>query len=221
MKKIIILFIVSTLLIAQNPKVYSVLGNVIYDNANNIEKLKFIEKFSSFEDKIDKYVIDVNKTKNDGFLIETGTDNIDKAAYLDKLRELAKINDFFVRSANSSFEYSINNEDSKLFSEMINSGLIDMRKNKSEIINYYLEHSNDINATGVLQEFLDEDQALRKEREDSLKLRLTTKEQEEAKIKRIRKNDQEKQEAIQKSLEEEVVRKKIEIRKNQIKELRD
>jgi len=221
MKKMIILFIVSTLLIAQNPKVYSVLGDVIYDNAKNIEKLKDIKKFSSFEDKIDKYIIDVNKTKNDGFLVETGSSNIDKMAYLDKLRELAKINDFFLRSANSTLEYSINNSDSSLFSEIINNGLIDMKQNKSKILNYYLEHSDEINATVALQKFLDEDQALRKEREESLKLRVTTKELEEAKIKRIRKNDRQKQEALQKALEEEVVRKKTAIRKNQIKELRD
>jgi len=220
-KKIIILFLLSTFLIAQNPKVYSALGNAIYDNAEKIEKLKKIEKFSSFEEKINKYITDVKRAKNDGFSIERASKDIDKKAYLEELRELAKINDFFLRSVNSSFEYSIGHEDNLLFSQMVNSGLIDTQKNKSDIINYYLEHSDDINATGVIQEYLDKDQALQKEREDRRKLRVTSKELEKAKIKRIRKNDREKQDALQKSLEAEVVRKKTEIRKNQIKELAD
>lgn len=221
MKKIIILFLLSTFLIAQNPKVYSALGNAIYDNAEKIEKLKKIEKFSSYEEKINQYITDVNKAKNDGFLIEKGSIDIDKKAYLGQLRELAKTNDFFLRSVNNSFKYSISNEDNLLFSQMVNSALIDTNKNKSNIINYYLEHSDDINATGVIQEYLDEDQALQKERENRRKIRVTAKELEKAKIKRIRKNDKEKQDALRKSLEAEVIRKKTEIRKNQIKELAD
>ncbi len=221
MKKIIILFLLSTFLIAQNPQVYSTLGDAIYNNAEKIEKLKQIEKFSSFEDKINKYIADVNKAKNDGFSIEKGSKDIDKKAYLGELRELAKMNDFFLRSVKNNFEYSMNNEDNLLFSQMVNSGLIDTKKNKSDIINYYLEHSDDINATGIIQEYMDEDQALQKKREDRRELRVTSKELEEAKIKRIRKNDKEKQDALQKSLEAEVIRKKKEIRKNQIKELAD
>lgn len=221
MKKIIILLLLSTLLLAQNPKVYSALGDAIYDNAEKIEKLKKIEKFSSFHEKIDSYVIAVAKAKNDGFAIERGSKDIDKKAYLEKLRELAKTNDFFLRSVNSSFEYSISSEDNLLFSQMVNSALIDTEKNKSTIINYYLEHSEEINATGVIQKYLDEDKALQKERENRRKLRVTAKELEKAKIKRIRKNDKEKQEALQKSLEAEVLRKKTAIRKNQIKELAD
>jgi len=220
-KKIIILFLLSTFLIAQNPQVYSTLGDAIYNNAEKIEKLKQIEKFSSFEDKINKYIADVNKAKNDGFSIEKGSKDIDKKAYLGELRELAKMNDFFLRSVKNNFEYSMNNEDNLLFSQMVNSGLIDTKKNKSDIINYYLEHSDDINATGIIQEYMDEDQALQKKREDRRELRVTSKELEEAKIKRIRKNDKEKQDALQKSLEAEVIRKKKEIRKNQIKELAD
>jgi len=40
MIKIILLSLLSTLLIAQNPNIYSALGDVIYDNVEKIEKLK-------------------------------------------------------------------------------------------------------------------------------------------------------------------------------------
>ena len=53
MIKLLILSLLATFLMAQNPKVYSALGDVIYDNLENIERLKDIPAFSQFEKKID------------------------------------------------------------------------------------------------------------------------------------------------------------------------
>ena len=217
MRNLIILFLLSSFLIAQNPKPYATLGDAIYENSGHIEKLKTITEFELFKEKIQMYVVDVNKTKQEGFAIETAKDANDRNAYLVKLRELAKINDFFVRKANNTFDASIINENSSLFEVMIHSGLIDLKKNKSKILNYYLEHSDNINPTGPIQKLLNEDKTPRKE--VKLKVRYQAKDVDESKISRIRKNDKLKQEALQKSLEEEVSRKKAQIRQEQIKEL--
>lgn len=222
MKNLVVLFLISTLLNAQNPKVYAALGDIIYDNAPKIEKLKDLTTFASSVDKINQYINDVNTSKEYGFLLDAGDMQSDKLIYLKKLRGLVKTNDYFVRSVKSKFKVSMDTQDHLLFSATVNSGLIDTEKNKSEIVNYYLEHSDDINASGIIQEFLDKDEALRKEKEARLKNRAIEKdikESQEAKIKRLRKNDKEKQEVLKKSLEEEVFKKKSAIRENLIKEL--
>ena len=97
--------------------------------------------------------------------------------------------------------------------------VVGYEKNKSEIKEYYLAHSNDINTTGVIQSFLDEDEKLRLEREARLKALPTAEQLRKEKLRRIRENDQLKQERLQKSLEEEVIRKKHEIREYQKEEL--
>ena len=45
MKITIILSLLATFLMAENPKVYSALGDVIYDNVDNITKLQSIDSY--------------------------------------------------------------------------------------------------------------------------------------------------------------------------------
>ncbi|WP_373036400.1 hypothetical protein [Sulfurimonas sp.] len=233
MIKAIILSILATLLVAQNepgafkeqrlsfknPQVYAALGDVIYDNVEKIEKLKYIPKFSQFEGKIDAYIKEVYKAKDIAYAIEAGDKTKDKKEYLEKLRELSKTNDFFKRTTMNLFESSMLTQDNELFLQTLNSELIDTKKYKDKILEYYFAHSTEMEATGVIQKYLDEDKMLMKQQETTKKAVLTKKQIQEAKIKRIRRNDKAKQESIQKALEEEVMKKKKEIRKEQVEEL--
>ncbi|MEA3369905.1 MAG: hypothetical protein U9Q40_01045 [Campylobacterota bacterium] len=241
MKKIIIMSLLATVIIAgeldlnstvstdtnatelqetkavEKPNVYAALGNVIYGNIENIEKLKEVKWFKSFNEKIKNYSREVYKAKETGFEIESGSKRVDGVAYLEKLRELSKENDYFVRSVKIAYKSAIEEEDSLLFTKMVNSGLLDTDKRKDEIISYYLSHSEDINATGVIEKYLDDERTKAKRKsytyEQAKKLR------EEAKIKRIREDDKRKQAKLEHSLTQEVKQKKIEIRENQKKEL--
>jgi hypothetical protein len=217
MKKILILFLFVAILNAKNPLVYASLGDVIYDNLPKIENLKNLEEYSVFNEKIDVYVQEVNALKKYGFLVENGDSAASSKVYLEKLRELSKTNDFFVRSAKMSYMSAIENENSPLFSSIINSGLIDVQANKSQIKEYYFAHSDDINATGVIQSFLDEDALLLQKNQP--KQYKSKKETEAEKIRRIREKDKERKEAIKRSLEEEVSRKKAQILQEQVREL--
>ncbi|SFV51246.1 hypothetical protein MNB_SM-7-888 [hydrothermal vent metagenome] len=79
MRNIFLYFLLlSTLLFAQNPIVYAALGDVIYNNVDNIEKLKNIDEYKIYDEKIDKYVADVKKAKEEGFAVENGSDCKDK-----------------------------------------------------------------------------------------------------------------------------------------------
>jgi len=222
MYKLLLITLFTTILSASYPKIYAALGDVIYKNVDNIGKLVTIEKYSIYKDEIEKYVAEVQKTKELGFTIESKqTEGVNKKKeYLMSLRKLSKQNDFFVRSAEDNYKSAIENENSQLFSEIINSGLVDTQEYKKEIIDYYFAHSEDINATGVIQGYLDEDAKLKVKRDAEAAKYKTKKMREAEKIRRIRENDLEAQRKLEEKLQEEVNKKKLEIRKNQKIELR-
>ncbi len=219
MKKLLILFLFTTFLWAQNPQAYAALGDVIYDNAKGIEKLQNIKSFEVFQPKIQKYLQDVAQTKKYGFALDSNKKSSTKKEYLNKLRELSKTNDFFVRSARSTYRSALQNNDSQLFSKLLNTGLIDIKANLAQIKTYYEQHSDEVNATEYVKNFFDEDERLKQEALKLKKPRITKEQLEEQRIKRIRANDRAKREALKKALDEEAIRKKIKIREEQKKEL--
>lgn len=219
MKKLLFISILATLLLAQNPKTYSALGDTIYNNVDKIAKLQEITSFNQYATKIQQYSADVEKTKQIGNDISSKDANNNKADYLKQLRELSKTNDFFIRNVKISFESSMKDEDSKLFSALVNSGLLDTKQYKKEIIDYYLAHSDEIESKGIIKNILDNERKLTKQRAAQLKRKSAKKIAQEAKIKRIREKDLKEEEALKKSLEEDVVRKKAEILKEQKREL--
>ena len=210
--------IIEETVIEKTPNVYSALGDVIYSNVDNIVKLKEIDTFKSFSEKINSYSKNVENSKVIGFDIESGHKYIDKATYLETLRTLSKENDYFIISVKSAYRSSIEKQDSKLFLETVNSGLVNTDKHRDEIVEYYLSHSQDINASGVIQKYLDEDAKLKSKRK-SYDYAKAKKLRDEAKIRRIREEDKKKQAQLEKELTEEVKQKKLEIRENQKKEL--
>jgi len=221
MYKLFIIFFFSTLLLSasDNPKAYASLGDKIYDNANNIKKLEDIGDYYLYIDDIEKYLQEVNATKELGYTLDKNSSIESKKIYLNKLRTLSHDNDYYSRMAETSFNSSLRNKDSALFSQVINSGLIDTKKYKKEILDYYFAHSEDINRSGVIQNYLDEDKALQEERERLRKKYKTKKMLEAEKIQRLREQDKIEQLQLEKKLNKAVEKKKIEIREEQKKEL--
>ncbi len=220
MRKFFIYFLLlATLLFAQNPIAFAALGDVIYNNVDKIEKLKNIDEYKIYDEKIDKYVADVKKAKEEGFALENGSTTVTKKAYLNKLRSLAKTNDFFVRSVASSYDAAKRDQNSRLFSQIINSGLLDTNERKKEIIDYYFAHAQDMNTTGLIQSYLDEDAKLRAKKEAQQKRYKSKKEREAERIKEIREKDKREKERLEKKLQEELQKKKEEIREYQKEEL--
>ncbi len=220
MRKFFIYFLLlATLLFAQNPIAFAALGDVIYNNVDKIEKLKNIDEYKIYDEKIDKYVADVKKAKEEGFALENGSTAVTKKAYLNKLRSLAKTNDFFVRSVASSYDAAKRDQNSRLFSQIINSGLLDTNERKKEIIDYYFAHAQDMNTTGLIQSYLDEDAKLRAKKEAQQKRYKSKKEREAERIKEIREKDKREKERLEKKLQEELQKKKEEIREYQKEEL--
>ena len=218
-KLFILLFTFTTLLFSANPKVYESLGNQIYNNTDNIKKLTTIGDYYLYVDEINSYLLKVNAAKQLGFALDKNSAPKVRKAYLQTLRKLSKDNDYYTRMAQTSLETSIQNGDSLLFSKIINSGLIDTKANKKRILDYYFAHANDINTSGVIQSYLDEDEALKRKHDDMQSKRLSKKMREEQKIKRLRERDKARQTALENRLDRAVQKKKREIRKEQKEEL--
>ncbi len=219
MYKLLLMTVLTTILMAANPKPYAALGDVIYNNVDKIESLSYFDAYSLYATEIEAYVKEVKETRVEGIKIEMGGASISKKEYLNRLRKLSKTNDYFLRSIRSNYKTSMQNNDFALFSEIINCGLIDTQSKKDEIIDYYFLHQEDINATGVINDFLENDAKLRALKESQKKIRKTKKQIEEEKIKRIRERDKASREKLEKKLQEDLVKKKLEIREKQKKEL--
>jgi len=224
MYKIILLTIITTILFSQDslhlyPKPYAALGNVIYDNVNKIEKLKNISGFEFYKGDIEKYVSEVKKAKDDGYQLENNQAAISKKEYLNRLRTLSKKNDFYLRTIKNGYFSSMKKNNYKQFSQIINSELIDVNSSKRVIINYYYKHEEDINSSGVIENFLNEDARLKALKDAQRKKYKSRKTLQEEKIQRIRKNDREAKIKLENRLQNDLVQKKLKIRENQRKEL--
>lgn len=219
MYKILLFLLLPLLVFAQNPKVYSALGDVIYDNVQDIAKLAKIDEYKIYSAKIKKYVNAVVLTKRMGFSIENEELGVDKKAYLNRLRELSKDNDFFLRLVDRSFKESLKNQNSLLFYSVINSGLLNTQKYKKDIIDYYFKHSDEMNTTGLIQQYLDEDAKLKAKREAQKRRYKSKKQRELERIRRIRQKDKEQQERLEKELDEKLRKEKEKIREYQKEEL--
>ena len=213
MKMILFLLLLTTLLIAKNPYAYSAIGDRIYDNVENIVKLKNIAHYKEDKEKINNYYFDVNLLKHMGFKLDSNDKNIDKKEYLTSLRTLVIINDYYLRSAYDNFNLSMKNEDSKLFSDIINTGIIDTKRYKKEILQYYQTHKESINPMGVIQGYIDEENRLKEKNKFKKPLMKNSKKIQIEKMKRVIAKDKADQILIEKRLEDELIKRKQEIQK--------
>ena len=200
----------------EKPKVYTSLGDEIYANIFAIEKLKQIDKYKVFTEKIDIYVTKVKETKVFGYEVASGNRSNVKLDYLKRLREHKKENDYFIRSAHDALKSAMDTKDNILFVNILNNGLIDTRANKQEIMSYYKAHSSEINPKGIIQTFLDEEDALKNAKLYKAK---TKAELQKEKVARLRKNDKLGEEDLEQRLSKELKLKKEKIIQEQEREL--
>ncbi len=212
------LFVQNSAAKSLNPVVYSALGDNIYNNADAIAQLQNLKEYQVYKDDIIRYIKDVKAAKVMGFSIEEGDKSLDKGKYLKILRKLSKLNDLYVQNVKSNFKYAIKNEDNTLFVNSVDSGLLNIKRYENEIKKYYKTHEDEIENYGdILGKLVSTYGPKRKKTKTSRG--PTKKEIQDAKMRRIRSKDKQKQEAIQKELEEELLKKKENIRKVQKKEL--
>ncbi len=176
--------------IGLNPKSYALLGNVIYNNTQDLEKLSQLSSFQDKKLKINDYILRCNKCKSEGFLIDNGDKKYNSNEYYNKLRTLSIENDLYIKLANDKFFEAIESENTKLFIDLVDLSIVD-KENISDKLKdfialhvrelketlYYKDHYSDSSAAQISQnndEFA-EIQNLREEDKnssDSLKAKL-------------------------------------------------
>ncbi len=220
MKKILLFFIFSTTLFAINPKVYTALGDMIYENTIKIQSLKNLKYYNQYEEEINEYVLDVNDTKEFGFEVESGAKSNEHLEYLEMLRKLSKFNNYFKRIIKADFKKAVQLEDNKLFILTINSGLFNTKKNKEKIMKYYQEHKKFIKAKGIIQKYLDEKKVKKKVIQIYVKTKKEIEEEKKQRMEKIKEKDRLKQKAFETQVDKNYQEKQKEIIKVQEKELR-
>lgn len=219
MFKTALLFLLATSLFASTPKIYAALGDIIYNNAPKIEKLSELEIYRANKKSIKEYVAEVERVKKMGFNTQASKDKMQQKAYLQALRKLSNDHDFFMRSVEKNYENILQNNLTKDFNAIVNSGLIKSESRKAEILHFYYAHKSEIKPSGVLERFVMEDKEAKRKRDAKLVKKKTKEATQREKIERIRQNDILAQERLEKRLQSELSSKKSQIRKDQEEEL--
>lgn len=184
-KILLFLFFFPFLLLSDNPKIYTNLGDKIYDNVDKIYLLKNSDKYNKYIQKIERYKIEVDKTKLLGFNIIKGSELDQQKKYLESLRNLEYTHNYFMKLVQNDFTLALDIQDDLLFLRVVNSGLFDTKNNKRAILKYYEAHKERINPAGVIQSFLD----MKPKKKKVYKPRKTKMQLQKEKINRLKKKE--------------------------------
>lgn len=218
MYKFLYITLFITLLHAQTPKPFASLGDEIYNNLDKIILLRDMNIYKIYVEDIDTYIKKVKKTKKMGYRIERGTLKKSTGKYLRNLRALSKKNKYFVESIENYYTMAKQENNFKLFSQIVNSGLIDVKKHKKDIYSYYAKHKNRITLDATLEKIVKKE-SKKRVKKAKLKKYKSKHSRAQEKIMRMRASDARARDALEKKLQNELDKKKREILEEQEKEL--
>jgi hypothetical protein len=92
MLKLLVLFLTPLILLAQNPKIYSSVGDPLYDDLKSILKLSDLHSFKPHREAMKRFVTEVQEAKSEGFALDRQKDQDRAKTYLEALRALSKRN---------------------------------------------------------------------------------------------------------------------------------
>jgi len=209
MKQFLLLLTFTLSLFAQNPNSFAALGDVIYNDIEKFEKLKQMPSMKEYQESIEEYIKAAERTKKMGFAIDAKEEGAQPKAYLKALRELSLKHDGIIVMSRKRFTEAMNDEDSETVNLMLTYGVIDPENYQTELIAYYEEFGEDHNLSAVTPLY---EQHLKSIKKDDNVTRLTDEQREalenEEHLKRVRARMKAKEEALQKSVNEEEEREK-------------
>lgn len=220
-KALFMIFIFVTLFAQTNldrysPKIYSRLGDEIYESVKNIKKLQQISRANDLEVRMKRYLNGVQDAKKLAYKIES-MNKIELAPeYLNRLRELYKEKEYFRKIAKYKLTESIQQDNKYKFISLINNGFIDANSYKSNIIVYYKRYGEEIISSKKVQDIVDQyNKSLRKKTYKKKSVKTKKKER----IDRYRRLSKAKKEDFVNKLESELRIEKEKIEQMKIEEL--
>jgi hypothetical protein len=223
MKKLFFILLTALPLLAENPKAFSALGDIIYNDAAVIKKLGDIASMKSEHEMINSYLIVCEAAKQDGFAVDSRKSDVDEKNYLALLRILSKEHDELYRKAELAFDRAMREGNEEDVLKLFASGAVDVEDKFPEIKAYYGKY-HDEQELSVLADFIAKQEKLRAKREAEEKARRKSaktyqQRKEQEKIKHFRERDAAEQRAREKALKEEMERTKEEVFEKQKREL--
>lgn len=212
---------IAVLGLAENPKIYSGLGDMIYDNMESMSRLSDIKAMAKYNESIDAYLEKCQEVRKNGFDLEKNKPTpVETKAYLNSLRSLEKEHAYYLRMTNAALLQAIHNNDYETYSELIKSGLIDIEKNSDNIIGFYLQNRNENNSLVEVEDFMKYQEELKKrENQEAARRQSLYRRYRQQRINQIHKRQAQKKAAITKSIEDERERTKLDVYKKQEEEL--
>lgn len=204
-----------------NPKLYSGLGDTIYDAMPKVSELAEVQAVAKHRNNIEAFLTKCSSTKEKGFVLDKGTkDKKETQAYLERLRSLNSEYEFYVHTAEEALSRSIQDNDYGNFAALIRTGLIDIEDNSDRIVGFYELHKK-----GQPIEEIEDYIAYMKELK-SLKAQEKAKRQalyqayKQRRIDQVNRRYEEKKEARREAIDAETQRIKEEVKRQQAEELR-
>jgi len=219
MKQFLLLLTITLTLFAQNPKSFSALGDVIYNDVVPFQKLKQLASMQEFAEAIDIYSAEAKGAKEMGLLVDSKDKSINAKSYLATLRKLSVQHDTILENSTKRFKEAMVDEDGLTINAMVDYGVIDTEDYEKELINYYEEFNEDQNLSSLSTMYLEYLSTLVKDKGTTLSEAQREQLANEANVKRMRAKTEAKDAAFEKSVKDEQTREKKKVLNAQKKEL--
>ena len=219
MKQFLLLITISLTLFAQNPKSFSALGDVIYNDVEPFQKLKQLASMQEFSEAINTYSAEAKVAKEMGLLVDAKDKSIDAKSYLATLRKLSVQHDTILENSTKRFKEAMVDEDGLTINAMVDFGVIDTEDYEKELINYYEEFNEDQNLSSLSTMYLQYLSTLVKDKGTTLSEAQREQLENESNVKRMRAKKEAKDAAFEKSVKDEQTREKKKVLNEQKKEL--
>lgn len=212
---------IAVLGLAENPKIYSGLGDLIYDDMESMSRLSDIKAMTKYNESIDTYLEKCQTVRQSGFDLEKNKPTpAETKAYLNRLRSLEKEHAYYLRMTNTALLQAIQTNDYETYSELIKSGLIDIETNSEDIVGFYLQNRNEHNVLAEVEDFMKYQEELKKrENQEEAQRQSLYRSYKQRRINQINKRQAQKKAAITKSIDDERERTKLDVYKKQEEEL--
>jgi len=219
MKKYLLLLTFTLTLFAQNPKSFSALGDVIYDDVDKFKNLKSLASMQDSQASIDAYIASAETAKQMGFAVDAKEKSVDGKSYLSVLRKLSIERDAIVLSSRDRFKEAMSDEDGLTINGMVGFGVINAENYKTELIRYYETFAEDQNLSNIEPLYLRHLATFKKDNNTSLSQEEVEARENEARILRMRAKSKAKEDALARSVEEQQKRDKKNVLNEQKKAL--
>ncbi len=204
MLRLLLIITVSISIWADTPKLYSSLGDLIYDNMESISRLADIKVMSKHDESIARYIGNCKMAHKHGLALNI--DDPDAKAvknYLEELRALDKERIAFIQISDRLLSKSIEEDDLESYSELIKSGVTDIERDSDRIIDYYLRYRNENYLVEVEELMLYKDELKDREDQEEVDRQSLYKRYHQGRIDQIHKRQLEKKAAMRIAIDAE------------------